>query len=213
MDPTDPLIQFVRDALLAGKSRTEIRSALRDSGWSPGEIDTALATFSEIAFTPPIPRPRLRLTARDAFVYLLLFTALGISAGHLISLIFSILDLMLPAPADYAYLERYAADRIRWAIATLVVSVPAFVWITLYTDRKIAQDAGHQRSLVRKWLTYLALFVAALGFFGDAIYVIYSFLKGEITLRFILKAATVALVSTIVFFHYLRGLEDFRDER
>jgi hypothetical protein len=87
---------------------------------------------------------------------LLLFTALGISAGHLISLIFSILDLMLPDPADYVYLERYAADRVRWAIAALIVSVPPFVSITLYTNRKIAQDAGHQRSFVRKWLTYLA---------------------------------------------------------
>lgn len=212
MDPTDPLVQFVRDALFAGKSRAEIRSALRDSGWSPVEIDTALAAFSEIAFALPIPRPRLRLTARDAFVYLLQFTALANSAWYLISLIFSILNLKLPDPADYVYQERYAVDQIRWAIATLIVSVPAFVWMTLLTDRKIAQDAGHQRSLVRKWLTYLALFVSALGFFGDAIFVIYSFLNGEITLRFALKAATVAIVSAAIFFYYLRGLEDFRDE-
>ncbi|WP_072389896.1 DUF5671 domain-containing protein [Hyphomicrobium sp. CS1BSMeth3] len=212
MDAKDPLVQFVREALLAGKSRAEIQSVLQASGWSSKEADSALAAYSDVPFIPPVPRPRLRLTARDAFVYLLLFTALGISAWQLIWLIFSILNLVLPDPVDYAYVERQSADQIRWGIASLVVSVPAFVAMTLYTDRKIAQDAGHQRSLVRNWLTYLALFVSALSFLGVAVYVIYSFLKGEITLRFILKAATVALVSAGIFVFYLRGLEDFRDE-
>jgi len=180
---------------------------------TPGEIDGALASFSESDFNPPVPRPRLRLTARDAFVYLSLFTALALSAGYLITLIFAILDFHLPDPAEGAGEARYALDQIRWAIATLLVSVPAFVWMTHYTDRKIAQEAGHQRSLVRKWLTYLALFVSALVFFGDAIYVIYCFLKGEMTLRFILKAMTIAFIAMTIFIFYLRGLEDFRDDR
>jgi hypothetical protein len=213
MDAKDPLAQFVREALLAGKSRTDIRSALQTSGWSPKEADDALATYSDVPFIPPVPRPRLRLTARDAFVYLLLFTALGFSALQLIWLIFGILNLMLPDPADHAYMERQTTDQIRWGIASLVVSVPAFVVMTLYTERKIAQDAGHQRSLVRNWLTYLALFVSAVCFLGVAVYVIYGFLKGEITARFILKAATVASVSAAIFVFYLRGLEDFKDEQ
>ncbi len=213
MDTKDPLVQFVRDALVAGKSRADIHSVLRDSGWSPKEADAALAAYSDVPFIPPVPRPRLRLTARDAFVYLLLFTALGISALQLIWLIFAILNLALPDTADYEFLERQSADQIRWGIASLVVSVPAFVAMTLYTERKIAQDAGHQRSLVRNWLTYLALFVSAVCFLGVAVYVVYGFLKGEITLRFILKATTVASVSAAIFIFYLRGLEDFRDEQ
>jgi len=77
----------------------------------------------------------------------------------------------------------------------------------------VARDPGERRSLVRKWLTYLALFLAALSFFGDGAYVIYEFLKGEITMRFILKALTVALVSAAVFAFYLRNAEDMKDER
>jgi hypothetical protein len=213
MDSGDPLAQFVRDALIAGKSRGDIRSALAASGWSPGEIDGALGSFSETIFDPPVPRPRLRVTARDAFIYLSLFTALAISAGQLMTLIFAIYDFHLPDPADGVYAARYALEQIRWAIATLLVSVPAFVWMTLYTGKKIAKDAGHQRSLVRKWITYLALFVSALVFFGNSVYVIYSFLKGEFTLRFILKATTVAFIAGSIFIFYLRGLEDFRDDR
>lgn len=212
MDVKDPLVQFVRDALLAGKSRAEIHVALYTAGWSSKEADAALGAYSDVAFIPPVPRPRLRLTARDAFVYLLLFTALGISAWQLVWLILSILNLALPDPAEHAYVERQSADQIRWGIASLVVSVPAYVALTLYTDRAMAQDAGHRRSLVRNWLTYLALFVSALCFLGVGVYVIYSFLKGELTLRFILKATTVALVSSSIFIFYLRGLEDFRDE-
>lgn len=213
MDARDPLVQFVRDALLAGKSRTDIHAALSNAGWSSKEADAALAAYSDVAFVPPVPRPRPRLTARDAFVYLLLFTTLGISAWQLIWLIFSILNLALPDPTDYPFIERQSADQIRWGIASLLVAVPAYVAMTLYIDRAMAQDAGHQKSLVRSWLTYLALFVSALCFLGVAVYVIYSFLRGEITVRFILKAATVAFVSASIFAFYLRGLEDFRDER
>ncbi len=81
------------------------------------------------------------------------------------------------------------------------------------TRRQIAEDAGRRRSLVRKWLTYVALFVAALVFFGDAVAVIYSFLQGEATLRFLLKALTVACVAGAVFLAYLRDAEADADER
>ena len=94
----------------------------------------------------------------------------------------------------------------------LVVATPVFVWMTLYTRRQIAEDAGRRRSLVRKWLTYLALFASALVFFGDAVFVIYNFLNGEATLRFLLKALTVACVTGTVFAFYLRDVEVGSDE-
>ena len=48
---------------------------------------------------------------------------------------------------------------------------------------------------------------------GDITYVIYSFLTGEATLRFLLKAAVVACVSGAVFWFYLRDIEEQADER
>lgn len=210
MAAKDPINQFVHDALLASRSRADIRDALGQAGWSDHEVNDALAEFSEIEFTPPIPRPRPQLTARGAFIYAVLFTALAFTATHLINLIHAILDLRLPDPADSPYFESYATGRMRWSISTLVVSTPVYIWMTLYTSRRIEKDKGHRRSLVRKWLTYLALFIAALAFFGDATFVIYEFLQGEATLRFLLKAATVAVVSLAIFTFYLRDVEYLR---
>ena len=42
---------------------------------------------------------------------------------------------------------------------------------------------------------------------------IYSFLSGEATLRFLLKALTVAAVSAAIFVFYLRDIRDDGDER
>jgi hypothetical protein len=208
----DPVGQFVRDALIADRSRADIRNALSQAGWSDHEANDALAEFSEVEFTPPIPRPRPQFTARDVFIYAVLFTALAFAATYLINLILAILDLRLPDSADSEWVERSATRKMRWSIAGLIVSAPVYFWMSLYTSRSIEKDEGHRRSLVRKWLTYIALFVAALTFFGDATYLIYKFLQGEATLRFLLKAATVAIVTLAIFAFYLRDVEYLKGE-
>lgn len=212
MAEKDLVVQFVRDALLAGRSRMDIREALGAAGWSEREVREALAGFADNDFTPPVPRPKPHVTARDVFIYALLYTALAVSATNLVILIHSILDLRMPDPGDGAWKPAYATQQIRWSIATLVVSAPVYIWLTAYTGYKIHEDASLRRSLVRKWLTYVALFVSALVFLGDATVVIYNFLQGEMTLRFSLKAATVLVVSGGIFAFYLHDVGDPNDE-
>lgn len=213
MAVNDRLIQFVREALSNGRSREDIRDALTAAGWSKHEIAESLAAFAATDFTPPVPRPRAHLTARDTFVYLLLFASLAFVAIYLITLVHGLLDLLLPDPGAEYWEERNAMDDIRWSIATLLVATPVFVWMTLHVRRQILEDAGRRRSPARKWLTYMALFIAALVFFGDAVFVINSFLNGEATLRFLLKALTVACVSGTIFAFHLRDIEEGVDER
>ena len=213
MATADTLSLFVRDALSAGRPRSEIHNALDKAGWSDSEIKKALAAYADMEFSPPIPKPRQQLTARDVFVYALLFTALCFTAVFLINLIHAGLNILLPDSVDNKYLSRRATRSIRWAIAVLSVSAPVYVWLTIKTSRRVAKDAAQRRSLVRKWLTYLTLFIAALTFFGDASYVIYNFLNGEITLRFMLKAVTVAGVSAAIFTYYLRDVEEVKDDQ
>lgn len=208
MNSSEIVSQFVKEALSAGHSRTEIESQLETAGWSAREVSQALSGFAENEFSPPVPKPRPQLNARDAFVYLILFTALGFAAGYLIALVNSILNIQLPDPGDSKYLERRSFDTINWAIAVLLFAGPVYLWMTYYTRKQIASDAGHKRSLVRKWLTYLALFVTAMFFLGDGVFVIYTFLDGEVTLRFLLKALTVAVVNLAIFVFYLRDVEE-----
>lgn len=212
MATTESLTQFVHDALGAGRSRDEIRNALTDAGWSTPEITASLASFATTDFTPPVPRPRQQLTARDTFIYLLLFSSLGLVAFNLVDVLTGILDLALPDPAASNWEERYTTDKIRWSIAALVVSTPVYVWMALWVHRRISHDVGHRRSPARRWLTYMALFVAALVFLGDITYVIYNFLTGEITLRLMLKAGVIACVSTGIFVFYLLDIREQVDE-
>jgi nitric oxide reductase large subunit len=207
MASADSINQFVNEALKTGRSRTEIQSALTSAGWSAREIDDALSAYADTDFTPPVPRPRNQLTARDAFIYLLLFTSLGFAASFLVSLLQAIVDTLMYEAGENA---SDSADQIRFAIAVLVVSGPLYIWMTILTRRQIAGDAGRERSLVRKWLTYLSLFVTALFFLGDAIFVVYNFLDGDITLRFFMKALIVAVVSGAIFLFYLRDVEEMK---
>ena len=74
------LEQFVRDALMRGHSREQVTHALLAAGWSAEQIRGVLDGWAEVDFALPVPRPRASLSAREAFLYLLLFSALYLSA-------------------------------------------------------------------------------------------------------------------------------------
>ena len=53
-----------------------IAEALLRAGWDRREVAGALGAFAEIDFPVPVPRPRPYLSAREAFIYLVLFSTL-----------------------------------------------------------------------------------------------------------------------------------------
>jgi hypothetical protein len=66
-------------------------------------------------------------------------------------------------------------------------------------------------SAVRRWLTYLTLFVAVTVLVGDVITLVYKLLGGEFTVRFGLKVLVAAIIASAIFGYYLRDLS--REER
>lgn len=202
MAADDRLTAFVQAALAAGHPRAEIAARLGAAGWSRQEVDTALSQWAKDGFPLPVPRPYASLGARDAFLYALMFTALGIVLGHAITLGFALVDIWLPDTA-----ERYVptAARMRWPIAVLIVFLPIFLLLDRRMHRAARKDKAQRRSRILAALGFLALYLAALTLVGDAIAVIYAFLSGELTLRFAAKAALVALLAAQVFF-YVKGL-------
>src|SRR5690606_39218576 len=60
-----------------------------------------------------------------------------------------------------------------------------------------------------KWLVYLSLLVGGLILLGDLVTVVLTYLNGEITLRFILKAATLLLVIGAAFFYYILDARNY----
>lgn len=212
MAASTDLTEFVRDALIAGRSREEIAAALRDAGWSQGEIDAGLGAFADHPFLPPVPRPRRSLASRDAFLYALMFLTLGLTAGHLISLVFAVIDIWVPDIGTSSYRILAAEGQIRWAFAVLVLATPLYLWLMRLSDQQNAGEAGAERvpgrrSALRRWLTYLALLVSAVTLLGDAAFVIYRLLAGDATAVFLLKSLTVGIVAAGIFAFYLRDAE------
>ena len=70
----------------------------------------------------------------------------------------------------------------------------------------IKRDPSKRASKVRKWLTYMTLFVAAGVIIGDLTALVYGLLGGELSLRFALKALTVGFIAGGIFGYYLWDL-------
>lgn len=199
------LTMFVRDALANGVSRADIATALRGAGWPEDQVRLALARFADVAFPVPVPRPRAYLSARDAFLYLVLFSMLGLSAYYFGSLIFQFIDIAWHDPAEESFLSGYYDDQIRYAVAVLVIAFPLYLFLSVKAGREIKADATKRGSGVRKWLTYMTLLVASLVIVGDLIGLIYQFLSGSLTMRIALKLATVGVIAGAIFLYYLRS--------
>lgn len=199
------LSNFVREALKDGRPREEIRASLLAADWTGTEADAALAAWSDtMTPTGPVPRPIRSRAARDAFFYALLFVVLGMVTGNVLTLLFGQVNVWLPDPSrDRTY---YYVGGLRWSMAALIVFTPAF-WLLHRQDvRATAADPARRHGTIRRWLSALAMLLAVMALMGDALSLIYSFLDGQITPRFLAKSAIVAVVATVV-------LAYFRQER
>ncbi|RPI53207.1 MAG: hypothetical protein EHM55_14465 [Acidobacteria bacterium] len=203
----DELSEFVKAALARGVSRAEIEAALRQAGWTIDQTRMALAGYADSDFPIPVPKPRPYLDAREAFMYLVLFSTLYWSAYHLGSLLFDIINLTFPDPAaDRERLMPYIRSSMRWSVSSLVVAFPVFLYMSWLVARDIGADPNKRHSKVRRWLTYMTLFFASGIIIGDVITLLYNLLGGEITIRFLLKALVVAFIAGTVFWYYLSDI-------
>jgi len=211
MAADEDLNGFVREALLRGVPRAQIESVLAGAGWREDQVRRALGQWADVAFPVPVPRPRPYLSAREAFLYLVLFTALYISAFNLGGLLFTFIERALPDAANRLGDESFRQG-IRWAVANLLVAFPLFVWLTTFMQRAITRDPLRRASRIRKWLTYLTLFLGASVLIGDLIALVNGVLSGELTLRFLLKVVVVAAIAGSIFGYYLNDLRKDESE-
>lgn len=202
---------FVREALARGASKEEVASALEAAGWDSAQVQGALEAWADVPFVVPVPRPRSYLSAREAFLYLLMFATLYLSAWHVGSLLFGLINLAFPDPADGEFARSTISGAMRWSIAGVVIAFPVFVIVARGLGRELAASPVRRLSAVRRWLTYLTLFLAASVLIGDMIVLVYNLLGGGLSARFLLKVLVVAVIAGTGFGWYLQELR--REER
>lgn len=201
---TPELQLFVKEALAKGQSRDHIKSALEKAGWAADEIRNALHAYAETDFPVPVPRRRPYANARDAFRYLLMFLTLYWSAFSFGQLLYQFINRAFPDALQPFYGE--SASIIRMDTASLIIAFPVFLWMSWLINRELTKEPDKRASKIRKWLTYLTLFVAAGIIIGDLIALVFNLLAGELTLRFVLKVLVVGGIAGAVFGYYLLEL-------
>jgi hypothetical protein len=202
---TQQLESFVKEALQSGSARSEIAKVLEDAGWPSAQISSALDAFADVPFAVPVPKPHPSLSARDAFLYLVMFSTLYFGAWNLGQLLFTLIDRAFPDAASgvpgYMGLESG-----RWSTAAVIIAFPVFFFLARYISEQIKLNPFKRLSPARRWLTYLTLFVASATLLGDMTTLIFNLLGGDLTIRFLLKVLVVAGIAGSAFTFYLLDL-------
>jgi hypothetical protein len=202
---TNELLDFTRRALAADIERERIRTALQAAGWPQTRIEASLSHFSVVTDFPiPVPAPPPAFSAREAFVYLLLFSSMSLAIWHLIALCFQIVDYVLPDPADPVTGSLNFVNAVRWNMSVLIVVYPLFALLVFATNRRACDVQQRKLSLARLWLTYIALFSAAIALVGNVTLLVSNIISGGLTAALFAKFALVAAIIGGVFAFYLR---------
>ncbi len=148
----------------------------------------------------------MKTKALDVFIYLGIGISLVVSVTNLLQVIFAAVNRKFEDVLNYSsYVDATQSD-VRFAIASLVVFFPIYIGLSWYVARDIKKFLYKQDIAVRKIMIYLALFVTVLTLIGTLVSVIYTYLGGELSVRFGLKAAAVFVVALAVFGYYFYSL-------
>ena len=209
---TSELQQFVKEALEKRISRNQIQETLLLANWQAEEVKNALDLYADIDFPIAVPRRKPYLSAREAFLYLVLFLTLYVSAFSTGSLLFDFINRFLPDALNNGYSHDMGVQSIRTATASLIITFPLFLFISRLLAKAMRRDPEKRSSKIRKWLTYLTLFIAAGVIIGDLITLVSNLLSGELSARFMLKVLTVLLIAGSIFGYYLWDLRQDEEE-
>lgn len=146
---------------------------------------------------------------KDVFLHLLAIILLYVSVGSFIALIFQYINIWMPDVVNtggYFDLSGYYSS-IRWYMAMLIIVFPVYIWASWYLNKEYVKEPAKLEIKVRKWLLYFTLFIMAIVIIGDLVTLIFNFLQGELTTRFLMKILAVGGVTGTVFGYYLMDLK------
>ena len=158
---------------------------------------------------------RPKASQRDLFWHFLGMFTLYISAISLTTVFYQIINLTIPDPLviqeNMGYLFDQARDLLRTAVSFLIVMFPVCVLSFRTVTRAYAADPLKAQLRIRKSIIYFTLFVVSFIIMFTVVFLINSFLKGELTLRFFLKLLSIFFVAGSIFWYYRCDLRRYRE--
>lgn len=148
-----------------------------------------------------------KTNAKDLFLNLGAIVALYTVVISLINLLFSVINSAYPKITDgYSY---YGSQSISWPVAILIIFFPIYVLLMWLLEKGYDEEPEKRNVGIRKWLTYITLFLAGVATAGDLVTVIYYFIDGqELTAGFLLKVLTVLVIALGVFYYYISDIRE-----
>mgnify|MGYP001559554581 FL=1 len=143
---------------------------------------------------------------RDVFTHLLAIIFLYVNVISFGTLLFQLINIQFPDTLAGEYGMQYARTGVRWPIAILVIVFPLYIWLTSWLQKDVATNPEKRDLKTRKWLLYFTLFLTTIVIVVDLVALIYQFLGGEVTGRFLLKVLTIFIIGAVVFIYYLWNL-------
>lgn len=147
-----------------------------------------------------------KVGARDFFLHLGFIAALYTLIGTFVSFIFSIINTVFP-DRQFNYYDPYGSG-MRTSVSILIVVTPLFIFLLRKIYAHIKEDPAAKEFVLRKFALYFTLTLAIVALAIDLIVLINSFLGGEITTRFSLKAFTVIILGSIVWLYTRQELKE-----
>jgi hypothetical protein len=205
------LARFVGEAKKRGLTDEALVPLLRHNGWSERRIyETLSEYYGETLGMPPPSRSGPAENARDAFYYLLNFITLAFWTIALGQIFYTLIDRKFPDATSTGYGGSFLDDMAA-QLATVVVAFPIFLVVNGLIERRLRRRPDLRDSPVRSWLTYIALVGAALVVLGDGIWFVQAFIRGQLTIRFLLDSLVLLVIGGGVFVYYLAGLNRTAD--
>jgi hypothetical protein len=203
------LSAFIRAAKAHGVEDAFVADLLSHQGWTSRRIYEAFAEYYSTVLGTGLPtRVQTSENARDAFFYLLNFITLGFWTVALGQIWYALVANWFPDAAERgSYAASVLFEDLSWQVATVIVTFPIFLFVHSRIQRSLAQRPDLYDSGVRKWLTYLALVLAAVIVTGDAVWFLNALLRGEITVRFVLDSLCLLVLGGGVFTYYLLTID------
>lgn len=147
-----------------------------------------------------------KTSAKDFFINLGAIVALGFFVGNLINLLFTIINKAFPLTTGYNY---YGSSSISFPVAALIIFFPVYILLMYLLEKDYVLEPEKRRVGIRKWLTYITLFVSGFALAGDLVTVLFYFIDGQdITTGFILKVLSVLLISLSIFYYYISEVRE-----
>ncbi len=201
------LQEFLDAAKRQGATDENLVVLLRGRGWSEEDVYRALADDYEGRSGLQVPVYKRSGSAKDAFLYLLSFSTLSIWTYGTGSVMFTLIDRWIKDPLSPINYYSGGYYQMADSLACIIVAFPVYVFVMRYIIRESEGHPGKLESPIRKWLTYIALLIAACVVVGDLITFLTYFLRGELTARFVAKVTVVLVIAGGVFWYYMGSLQ------